>query len=149
MINFFVPGIPRPGGSKTAGRTKTGKLYVRDSSKHAAEWKQQVAYFARKAYDGELLTGALILSVDFYMPRPKNHFRTGKNAGQLKVSAPFYPITKPDLVKLTRSTEDAMTGIIYRDDAIIIAHELNKYYADGNGPVGARIIIENAEDGRF
>lgn len=144
MINFFVPGIPRPGGSKTTGfNKKTGKRFVRDANKHTKPWKQQVSYFAEQYYDGPLLNGALKLDIVFIMPRPKHHYGTGRNAGILKPSAPRYHTTEPDSTKLTRSTEDALKGIIWRDDSLVAKQSIEKIY--GEKP-GAEIKIELLPD---
>ena len=39
-----------------------------------------------------------------------------------------HPSVKPDLSKLIRSTEDAMTGILYTDDAQIVSIVARKHY---------------------
>ena len=54
---------------------------------------------------------------DFYLQKPE--------------SAPKKrecPSVKPDLSKLIRSTEDAMTGILYADDAQVVSIEARKHY---------------------
>jgi Holliday junction resolvase RusA-like endonuclease len=130
VISFFVPGLPRPGGSKKAFvlRRRDGSLVTRpngspvvnitdDAGKGNKEWRANVAFFARQAYRGDPLAGPLFVTMIFTMPRPKNHCRTGKNAGQLRPDAPAIHVSKPDSLKLARSTEDAMTGIIWKDDS--------------------------------
>jgi Holliday junction resolvase RusA-like endonuclease len=37
---------------------------------------------------------------------------------------------KPDVLKLARAVEDALTGILYRDDAQIVTEVLRKRYGD-------------------
>ena len=141
-IEFFVPGVPRPGGSKTAGyNRKTGKSFVREAGKHTADWRAVVSLAASEAMgDRPLLTGPLRLDINFYFERPKNHYRTrnGLISDVVKLSAPVYKITMPDRTKLTRSTEDAMTKIVWRDDAQVCDGRLVKRY--GEKP-GALIII--------
>lgn len=143
MIEFFVPGIPRPGGSKRAVKNKrTGKVILIDACKLNKSWRDTVAAFAMDAYRGELLHGALKVEFAFTMPRPKSHYRAGKYAGELKPNAPKYPITRPDRTKLIRSTEDALTGVIWRDDAQIVGGEPTKLYGDKPGVL---ITIQEAE----
>ena len=61
---------------------------------------------------------AITLSCVFVFARPKNHFRTN---GQLKPSAPKHCSGRiGDISKLVRAVEDAMTGVVYNDDAQII-----------------------------
>jgi Holliday junction resolvase RusA-like endonuclease len=40
----------------------------------------------------------------------------------------LYPISKPDVLKLARAAEDALTGIIWSDDALIVQEHLYKAY---------------------
>ena len=137
---FFVPGIPRPGGSKTPFRNpKTGKPIVVDASRKNKEWRSVVALTAFEAMKGKEPTRLpVILRVIFYMPRPKSHYRTGKHAGELKEDAPIFHTNTPDATKLMRSTEDALTGILWHDDAQVVAQMAVKKY--GESP-GARIIF--------
>ena len=140
MISFFVPGLPRPGGSKKAFRhAKTGKIMVVDACARNKEWRAVVALAARQAYNDEPLTGSLVLSINFYLPRPKGHYGSGKNSEVLKPSAPVYPIVPPDLTKLIRSTEDALTGILWADDAQVVIQYAKKYYG---ARIGAEIEVQ-------
>lgn len=127
QLTFTVHGLAQPAGSKTAGRAKDGRMFVRDSAKRSAPWKQQVATAAGEACAGaELLTGALHLDVTFVVPRPKGHY--GKRG--LLPSAPIYPTVRPDITKLLRAVEDACTGIIWRDDAQIVSQVAGKQYGE-------------------
>lgn len=145
MIEFFVPGIPKPGGSKTAGfNRKTGKSFVRPACDKVKGWMQTVAYFAYNEYKGELLTGPIRLSMTFVMPRPKNHYGTGRNTGILKPTAPYWHAKTPDRTKLMRSTEDALTKIIWTDDSQVCAGPTNKIYGE---KTGVAIIVESIQDG--
>jgi len=126
-VTFTVYGVAQPAGSKTAGRTKGGKLFVRDSARKGAPWRQHVAQAAGEAMNGAgLLDGALSLTVRFYVPRPKSHY----GARGLRPSAPPYPTTRPDITKLLRAVEDACTGIVWRDDAQVIAQHAIKGYGE-------------------
>ena len=60
------------------------------------------------------------------MLRPKGHF--GKRG--LLPSAPIAPIVKPDLLKLARAVEDALSGLVYKDDAQIVREILDKHYGE-------------------
>lgn len=142
MIQFFVPGTPAPGGSKRfkghfQRRTAAGKIaripLIVDDCARNASWRQTVQVFAAQAYKGPPLTVPLAISATFVLTRPRGHYGTGKNAHIVKASAPKYPTTKPDATKLFRSTEDALTGIIWRDDAQIVAQTVKKEYGDTPG----------------
>lgn len=130
MLKFSVIGKPEPAGSKRAYVIK-GRAVVTDANAKSKPWKQQVAGCAIEAMDGqELMTGPLGLTCVFYLARPKGHYGTGKNAEKVKPSAPRFPVTKPDATKLLRGVEDALTGIVYRDDAQIIAQSVLKRYGE-------------------
>lgn len=154
-ITFFVPGIPRPSGSKQSfvpidkktgqpyRSKKNGRIVVNtvDDSKHGKVWKSIVSSVALTIRPVPTLTQALAVTMIFYMPRPKDHFHTSKaRMGQLKDDAPEYHTSKPDATKLVRGTEDALTSIIWRDDAQIVVQKNAKFYEDGRGP-GCEITI--------
>jgi Holliday junction resolvase RusA-like endonuclease len=142
LITLFVPGTAAPGGSKKGWQhPKTGRIIIVDDAKYNAEWKQRVKLYARLAYKGSPLTGALLAKVTFVMQRPKSHYGTGKNAHVLKATAPHYHTTRPDSTKLFRSTEDALTGIIWVDDGQVM-QEVRKIYGD---EPGVHITIEALE----
>lgn len=134
MISFFVPGLPKPAGSKRAFKTKTGKMVlVDDSGKAGKNWRADAKEFARKAHNGVLLEAPLHVTMVFVMPRPKSHFRTGKHAGRIKESAPDCPNKKPDLTKLVRSVEDAMKGVLWKDDSQVCHQQNVKKYGGNPG----------------
>lgn len=134
-ISFFVPGIPAPGGSKKAFvNPKTKRVVVVDDAKRNGPWRDRVASFARDHLQGRPpLSGPLRVSLDFVVPRPKGHYGTGKNAGKVRDSAPPYPAVKPDALKLARSTEDALTGVLWIDDAQTVVLTISKRYGETPG----------------
>jgi len=119
-IRIEVQGVAQPAGSKRPFKRGDGSLGVRDANDNARVWKNQVADKAALAmYDRDMLCGPLAMLVTFYVRRPRSHYGTGRNENVLKANAPYYPSTRPDTLKLTRAVEDALTGIVYRDDAQI------------------------------
>lgn len=137
-LAFTVYGQAQPAGSKTAGRSKSGRMFVRDSAKGSRPWKTQVAQAAGEAMNGTgLLDGALELSVIFTVPRPKGHY----GVRGLRPSAPEHPTVRPDVTKLLRAVEDACTGIVWRDDAQIVAQHAVKRYGE---PASAQIKVYEA-----
>ena len=143
MIEFFVPGIPRPGGSKTAFvNKKTGKAILTDAGgKHTANWRSDVKQFALKVCQnaGAPWDGPLDLQAVFVFPRPKAHYGSGKNAQTLKPTAPKWHTSKPDATKLLRSLEDALKSIAWRDDSQVCVQAALKMY--GSVP-GASVSIK-------
>jgi len=156
-MRFVVVGRPAPQGSKRVipqfkdGRP-TGRFNVVESSKERVRtWRDDVKATAMDQAAGiERLTGALYVEIAFYLPRPKDHYGTGRNKGQVKPSAPRYPGTQPDLAKLARSTEDALTDAgVWADDALIVREYLTKDYADPDAVLavpGAVITVYEVEE---
>jgi Holliday junction resolvase RusA-like endonuclease len=133
-IRFTVPGVPAPGGSKRPVRLGgTGRILLVDDAKGNGPWRERVALAARQAYAGPPLAGPLEVEFAFVVARPKGHYGSGKNAGRVRPTAPKYPCVKPDVLKLARAAEDAMTGIIWLDDALIVREFLSKDYGDAPG----------------
>ena len=113
-----------------------------ESSKRVKPWRRQVAAAYADRNFGDMLDGPVSIIVDFYLPRPKAHYGTGRNAGTLKGSAPVEHLTMPDLDKLVRAVGDALTRLAWRDDSQIVAWHAYKHYATTMTPVGAQITIQ-------
>lgn len=128
VLSFTVLGDAQPGGSKRAFKhPHTDRIIVTDANKKAKGWQHVVGQEAFVAMGPrELWIGPLVVEFTFYRPRPNGHYGQGRNAGQVKASAPAYPITRPDVLKLARAAEDALTGIVWRDDAQIVDEVLRK-----------------------
>ena len=141
LTEFRIYDVPKPGGSKRVFRMKAGKSIVTDDCKTVGVWREAVKSAAREAYDGPVVLGPLRLAVVFYMTRPIGHWGTGRNAETLKRSSPPFPVTRPDSTKLLRSTEDCLSGLIWRDDAQIVNTIVGKRYHSLHGRPGARIIV--------
>jgi hypothetical protein len=158
-IEFRALGLAKPAGSKDTGvvyragpnGTKvpvtdaSGKIktFVKDKSGAAGRvWRGQVAEAGAKAMAGrELLDGALYVELTIIRQRGPGHFGTGRNRGRLLPSAPAYPAVMPDVLKLSRSTEDALNGVVWRDDSRNVCMHIEKVYADPGEPTGAHIKV--------
>lgn len=135
-VFFIVPGKASPSGSKKAfAHPKTGRIIVMDTAKRKDSWQSRVSLFASQAMadvklTAEEFTGPVTMSIEFYFSRPKSHFRTGRNAHLLKADAPEQHIQKCDLTKLVRCTEDALTGIAWKDDCQVVERLECKQWAE-------------------
>lgn len=142
-----VPVRKKGGGYRTREDGRPMLVPMHDNAEKLQTWRQEVAHAAQAAREVNRLSGPFIgairLELEFHRPRPKYHFGTGRNAGKLKESAPEYPTRTPDTVKLTRSVEDAITGILWIDDAQIVDHVLKKRWGD----FGVAVTVESL-DGR-
>lgn len=144
MIVIQVRDKPRPGGSKRAFSHK-GRSWVVDANKHTKTWRDSVRNAAFQSYKGPILQQACWIEYVFCFDRPQSHFGSGKNSQILKSSAPKFHTKKPDLTKLIRSTEDALTGIIWKDDAQVCEGKKEKRYCHPGEFEGVVITIKPLE----
>lgn len=147
VLRFTVAGKAQPAGSKSAfvpTNKKTGQPYrdrngriivnVVDANPNAKDWQKQVAQVAAQLWGARpLLNVPLAVMFLFYRVRPNNHYRTGRNAHLLKDDAPDYPASQPDVLKVARGVEDALTDVVWRDDALIVHEELRKEWGTHAG----------------
>jgi len=137
VIIIEVVGTPQTRGSKRPFR-RGKKIVMVDDNKRSGGWMGQVADAARQVYTGPLLRGPVTFEMTFRRARPKGHYGTGRNAGVLKDSAPRYPIGSPDVTKCVRAAEDALTKVVWYDDAQVVSQENHKVYGE---PEGVTIVI--------
>lgn len=139
-LSFFVPGIPVPQGSQRSFiiRPKYGKprAGLVEDAKGLKPWRAQVAYFAQQAMRDANAPGwfsrePLVLAVTFRLPRP--------TALPRRITQ---HVRKPDLSKMVRAVEDALTAVVWGDDAQIVRHETEKVY---DGRAGAQIEVRSVE----
>lgn len=134
-LSFFVQGHPAPGGSKNAipvwrkdgslvlKKTATGRQMpiinmVDSGGEGNAIWKKAVKERARfYMLDSKPLDGPVKCELVFFMQRPLKHFVNNDRSRPLREDAPQYHTQMPDALKLARSTEDALTSVIWLDDS--------------------------------
>lgn len=119
---IVVYGIAAPQGSKKfVGTSKSGRGILVESSKKVRPWRQDVKAAALAVRGGAIpLDEALSLRMVFTMPKPASAPKKART----------FPMRMPDLSKLARSTEDALTDAgIWSDDARIVEYtRLAKVY---------------------
>lgn len=144
-VTFTVYGKPQPAGSKKGMlHPATGRVIVIDDAKHSRPWKQEITGAAIHAMaDVDMFTGPVRLHVVFYVSRPKGHMGTGRNQGRVKASAPLFPAVKPDLTKLLRAAEDALTSVVWRDDCQVVDQRVRKVYCQPGEPERAVIQVHD------
>ena len=119
-MTITVYGVPKPQGSKRyVGHSKKDHAIMIESCKELPNWREAVKWAAIGQFKGErpVLPGALRVRMVFTLPRPA---AAKKRA---------YPHTKPDLSKLVRATEDALTDAgVWEDDARVVGTLSEKRY---------------------
>lgn len=120
-IEFVVYGRPAPQGSKKAvGNDRQGRAILVESSKHVAPWRSLVHHAAVQAREGVTLTGPVVVRMVFTLPKPKSAPKTKRTR----------PSGMPDLSKLCRAVEDALTNAaVWEDDGRVVEYQrLAKVY---------------------
>ena len=129
-INFSVYARPTPQGS-LRGFVIPGKkgakprAIVTSDNKKLKPYRQEVSgaaleHIRQICQHQDTFAGKHIpvrMELDFYFAKPNS-----VNKKRL------FPVVKPDLDKLVRSTTDALTGILFCDDAQIVELVARKHY---------------------
>lgn len=140
-LELHVRGIPVPQGSVKA--FVAGKRAIVVSNQRGGkldDWRQAIATEARAAMGSRpLLEGPVVVRARFTWPRPKSH---RSSSGGLRPAAPFAKTTPPDIDKASRALLDALTGVVFRDDAQVVRLDAGKSF-DDIAP-GVAIVIEEA-----
>jgi Holliday junction resolvase RusA-like endonuclease len=139
ILRFEVVGRPQTQGSKIVRQIKGMHIPVEDNP-DLKPWRSRVAKCAasalRSRYRGrfELIDAPLVMRTVFYLNRPKSHFSSSAaKPCETVPSAPTFPVTKPDVFKMQRAIEDALTGVVYVDDSRIVKGIAEKSYGKPEG----------------
>lgn len=93
--------LPYPPSSNRYWRkTNTGRVYV---SEEARSYREQAAWLAKIA-GAELMTGALMMTLRIFRPR-----KVGDSSNRIKV------------------LEDALQGVLYKNDSQIVEHHIYRF----------------------
>ena len=135
-LTFVVYGLPAAQGSKR----HLGRGILVESSKAVRPWRTDCKHAALACIPHDRDPSLpMSVSVVFRFKRPAGQI--GKKG--LKPSAPAHNTSgrHGDLSKLVRSTEDALTGVVYDDDRQIVTLAASKRYCVGDEPQGAVITV--------
>lgn len=114
---FSVNGRPAPQGSK---KYVGNGRYV-ESSKYLVPWRKAVREAAVANFVGDPWATPVRVRIVFRMAKPQ------------KPKFADFPATKPDIDKLVRSCLDAVTGVCFVDDSLVVSVEADKVFADEPG----------------
>lgn len=146
-ISFFVEGNPK-GQPRPRAFAFKGKARVYDPGT-AEGWKSSIAEAARKFKPEQQISQPVFVGCVFILPRPKNHFGTGKRSTQLRPDAPYFCAKKPDLDNYEKAVWDTLVVLGFLlDDALIVHSDSVKLYSNG-APSGCfiRIALADASEG--
>jgi crossover junction endodeoxyribonuclease RusA len=136
-LDVFVAGHPAPKGSTTAFAVRSNNkrgmraVTVADNRPAQREWVAYVHDKVREKWGRGPTTEPVRVETEFVMPRRKS---------APKRSTPAHT-RKPDGDKLTRCVWDALTHIVWDDDAQVVAWAGSKREAEIGETPGARIRV--------
>lgn len=115
-MTITVYGSPAPQGSKRFMGVHGGKGVMVESSKAVKPWREAVKHAIIKLRSEEsetfMIEGPVAIEMIFTLQKPKSAPKNRKT----------WPDKKPDLSKLVRSTEDAITDMaVWEDDARVVS----------------------------
>ncbi|MDM4721139.1 RusA family crossover junction endodeoxyribonuclease [Micromonospora sp. WMMA1363] len=123
LLTITAYGLPAPQGSKR----HIGRGVMIESSKRVKPWRDDVKNAAERFIESQRVRGLhwtpldepLAVSMVFTLPKPASAPKQRRT----------WPMRLPDLSKLIRSTEDALTDAgIWRDDARVVECTARKVY---------------------
>ena len=124
IIEFYIYGVPIPEGR--ARFTKTGRAYTPEKTRVFKNHVQLAALSAtiEAAMLGPL-SGALRMTLDFTQPNPPSWTKRKQDQASAQL---LRPTGKPDCDNLAKAVMDGCNGVMYFDDAQIVALSVRKRY---------------------
>ena len=119
-----------PGKPVAQGNHRSNGYRIYETSKGHKQWRALVKTCAEaevKKRGHPAILGPVVLVVDFFFRRPTSHL---KKDGSLRKGKPRAKVSSPDLSKLVRCVEDALTDAgVWEDDSRVVQCLSRKQYA--------------------
>ena len=123
----FIPGRPKPQGSKTQGVGRNGKPFMREDNAGTKPWRKHMVEGLQDAGGQPLAVfdSAVWVRLRFVFLRPKSHAPNSLPTSKLL----------GDVDKLTRNVLDALTqaGVITDDKFVVKLRDVEKVYGPNPG----------------
>lgn len=142
VVNCDPAGLPRHRTSvRWNGKVPKIRMHRATGSKGEA-FRQACAILADEHFETPL-EGPVSIAVAFGMPRPKAHYRTGKNAALLSSKAPEHHVKKPDIDNLVKALCDGLVdgGALVDDTQVVTLQTTKEWVPNGHG----RAVVKIAE----
>ena len=124
MISIYIPGEPIG-----KGRPRLGKGHTYTPGK-TRTWEEMAAWEARRQYQDEPLDGAIHLDVEAVFAIPRSWAKWKREEAEDDM---VMHIVRPDASNVLKAVEDALQGIVFRDDSQISAVSIEKWYGSEPG----------------
>lgn len=134
---IVVHGLPVPQGSKKPFRLPNGRINLAEvGGDRLKQWRHAINDQARRVHgDCSPLDGPVALTVDFRLVKPKSAPKRRRT----------WPIGQRsgDADKLARAALDALSGVVFFDDAQVVELQVTKDWGDP----GVTITYRSLEEG--
>lgn len=125
-MKIIIDGIPVPQLRPRA--TRMGKGIRMYDPKKVKDYKNYVGFEAKKQWgNAPVLDKALSMHLVIYRQIPKS---TSKKKSTQMNDGKIRPIVKPDISNYIKLIEDALNGVVYKDDSQIVELEAKKFYSN-------------------
>ena len=125
-IRLVIPGEPK---AQKRHRSTTINGFIRNYDPSQAS-KKDFLWTVMNNAPAKPIDFPIRMDLFFFFSRPKSHYGTGKNASNLKSSAPRFHTTKPDIDNLYKFVTDSLNKVYYRDDSLISEVYTIKIYSE-------------------
>jgi len=123
MFQMFIPGEPKPQGSKQ-GFIRGNRVVLVEAQKQLPAWREHMTRMLqlKQLEEPQPFSTAVNVALTFWLPRPKSVKRQ-------------YATGTYDIDKLTRAVLDSITKAgVWRDDSDVVDLTVRKTYADLHEP---------------
>ena len=128
MLKFEIPGSPigqgRPKFSTINGHAKA---YDPEKSRNYKAYVRLLATQAMKASGFTMIEGPCSIEIFAFFEVPKSKSKKFREAA---LNGLERPTKKPDLSNIVKGIEDALNGLVYKDDSSIVSLKIQKYYSE-------------------
>lgn len=147
-ITITVPAIPmaQPRQKQRVVKTKAGKVFAQNYTPRDApvmNFKATVRMAAAAAYQGPPLDGPLRCDAVFVFPR------TSAQVWKTKPMPRLWHWKKPDRDNIDKAIMDALSGLVWVDDAQVCDGRIRKVIASGDEQPHVEITITPLEPSLF
>lgn len=126
MIEVFAFCTPQPQGSAKA-YVRGGRAIITSANTKLKPYRSEVAGCAlatleKSGHAAFVKHQPIALELSFFFRKPESVPKSRT-----------HPVVKPDIDKLVRATLDALTGVLFHDDAQVVEVVTRKLYASVEG----------------
>ena len=128
VLAFEIPGQPigqgRPKFSTINGHARA---YDPEKSRNYKAYIRMLATQAMKDSGFTIIEGPCSIEIFAFFEVPKSKSKKFREAA---LNGLERPTKKPDLSNIIKGIEDALNGLVYKDDSSIVSLKIQKYYSE-------------------